>query len=365
VSVGPRAAARVALLALLAVLGRNVAAAEATESAPPIERVELTLVAGAPPCPPPLRDVLAEQLADLTTDLVLVCRDRIDPEEAFRSDGAGGAAIRIAIDLRLGTEARLTLGDTRSDRFVVRRVPLHNGLDELGREQIGQILRFSTLALREGSNLTLSRTEARAAVASWSPPAATVTSQATTDRAPRPPRFAVDLGPIWSLSLLSREVPLVQEVALWATVRGLASHAWGWVEAGYQFPASDHADPIGVEISAASVRLGLAVGQARTRRLSFSGGAGVGLDRVSFTPIGAAASVQPAAADAFWGASARLMLGGEWRPTTHLTIGARLTCDVAAADVHYDLRASDGSARRVLTAFRVAPGLGIAVAWRL
>jgi hypothetical protein len=357
VSIGPRGAARVAFLLLTAAIGRA--------AAQPIDRVEVTLVGGAPPCSPSLRDVVAEQLADLTPDLVWACRERIDPEDAFRSDGAGAGAIRIAIELRAGTEARLTLGDTRSDRFVVRRVPLRSGLDEVGREQIGQIVRFSTLALRSGSNLTLSRTEARAAVASWAAPPARETSPPPADRTPREPRLAVDVGPIWSVSAFSREIPVVQELAIGATVRGTASHLWGWVEAGYRLPASEEAEPVGVELSAASLRLGLTVGQMGTRPLSFGGGAGIGLDRVRFTPIGAAASVQPAAPDAFWSASARLMFGGEWRPTARLSIGARLACDIAASDVHYDLRGSDGSARRVVTAFRIAPGLGIGVAWRL
>jgi len=376
VNAGARRAARVPLLILTTIVrvvgvvavvavDERRAAAE-TETAQPIDRVEVTLIAGAPPCPPPLREVVAEQLADLTPDLVWVCKERIDPEEAFRPDGAGAGAIRIAIDVRAGTEARLTLGDTRSDRFVIRRVPLRNGLDELGREEIAQIVRFATQALRDGSSATLSRTEARAAIASWSPPPeATARSPAAADAVPQPPRFAVDLGPIWSVSFFSREIPVVQDLALRLAVRGLASHLWSWAEAGYRLPASDHAEPIGVEISAASLRLGVGVGQTGTRRLSFSGGAGIGLDRISFTPIGAANSVQPAAPDAFWSAGARLTFDAELRATTRLTIGARLACDVAAADIHYDLRGSDGSARRVLTAFRVTPGLGIMLAWRL
>jgi hypothetical protein len=359
VSIGPRGAVRVALLLLPAAFGRTALSAE------PIDRVEVTLVAGTAPCPPLLRDVVAEQLADVAPDLVWVCRERIDPEEPFRSDGAGAGAIRIAIELRAGAEARLTLGDTRSDRFVVRRVPLRNGLDELGREQIGQIVRFATLALRDDAGQTMSRTEARAAVASWTAPPVAETSPATVPGPPRPPRLAVDVGPIWSVSIFSREIPVVQELAIGGAAGGPASHLWGWIEAGYRLPASDHVEPIGVEISAASLRFGLAGGQVRTRSLSFSGGAGIGIDRVRFAPIGASASVQAAAPDTFWSGGARVMLSSEWRVATRLTIGARLACDIAAADVHYDLRSADGSARRVLTAFRVAPGVGVSVTWRL
>jgi hypothetical protein len=354
------------VLLLLPAAFQRSAGADAPAAAP-IDRVEVTLVAGSPPCPPLLRDVVAGQLADLTPDLVWTCRERIDPEEAFRADGAGAgaSAIRIAIDLRADTEARLTLGDTRSDRFVVRRVPLRSGLDELGREQIGQIVRFATLALRAGSGQTLSRTEARAAVAAWPTPAGPAPPPPSLDRAPPRPPFAVEVGPIWSASLFSREIPVVQELALGAAVRGPASPFRAWIEAGYRPPVSEHAEPIGVQLSAASLRIGAAVGQTGARSVSFAGGAGIGLQRVMFAPIGAAASVQPAAADAFWAATARLMIEGDWRAAARLTISARLVCDVAAADVHYDLRGADGVSHRVLTAFRLAPGFGVAATWRL
>src|SRR5204863_7539414 len=78
VSIGPRGAACLAVLFLPATIGRTAAAAPGSE---PIDRVEVTLVAGSPPCPTLLRDVVAGPLADLTPDLVWVCRERIDPEE--------------------------------------------------------------------------------------------------------------------------------------------------------------------------------------------------------------------------------------------------------------------------------------------
>jgi hypothetical protein len=364
VRIGAREAARVLLFVLPVTAGRTSAAAPADEDHR-IDPVEVTLVAGSLRCPPLLRDVVAEQLADVTPHLFWVCRERIDAEDPFRSDDAGAGAIRIAIDVRAGAEARLTLGDTRSDRFVVRRVPLRNGLDELGREQIGQIVRFATLALRDGSSATLSRNEARAAVATWPAPLKREAAPPAVDRAPPRPELAIDVGPIWSVSMFSPQTSLVQELAIAAVIGRPTSHVWPWIDAGYRLPASDEAQPVGVELSAVSLRAGLAAGQARTRSLSFSGGAGVVLDRVRFAPIGAAASVAPAAPDAFWTVGARVMISGEWRATAHLTVGARLACDIASADVHYDLRSSDGSARRVLTAYRVAPGVGVAVAWRL
>jgi hypothetical protein len=323
------------------------------------------VVAGAAPCPPLLRGVVGEQLADLTRDLVWVCHEHIDAEDTFRSAPGGQAAVRISIDLRAGTEARLALGDARSDRFVIRRVPLRNGLDEVEREQIGQIVRFATLALREGTTETLTRAEARAVVASWQPPPRNEPAPVARAPAARQSAFAVDLGPVWSLRLFSRELPVVQELTLGAAIGRPASHLRGWLEAGYQLPARYHAEPVGVELSAASLRFGFALGHAATRSLSFRGGAGVRIDRVSFAPIDATGSVAPSAANGFWSAGARFLVGGDWRVAARLTLGARIACDIAADDVHYDLVGSDGVARRVLTASRVAPSVGVGVAWSL
>ena len=332
-------------------------------STPRLPRVAVSVMSGVP-CPPSLREVVAGQLADLTSDVVWTRGDRFDPEEVFRSDAGQAGVVRVFVDLRAGREARLTLADARSDRFVVRRVPLANGLDELGREQIGQILRFAMIALRAGDRQTLSRAEARAALADLPPPGGPVNAQLRGEPTPRGPRSTVDIAAIGSLQALAPEIPAVAELALAAGIGRVGSPLSGWVEAGYRLPASYHAEPVGVQLSAASLRLGIAVGRSRARLVSFSAGAGVGVGRVWFAPIGAAASVVPAASDAFWTGTARLWIAIALRVTSSLAIGARLTCDVAAADVHYDLHDASGAPLRVLTERRVAPGFGLGIAWR-
>jgi hypothetical protein len=374
VSVGRPRAARVVLLLLSAAAFERSARADGdlapaqpgrdadVAAAPRLERVAVSVVPGGP-CPSSLHEVVAGQLVDLTSDLVWTCRDRFDPEEMFRSDGPQAGAVRVLVDLRAGGEVRLTLGDARSDRFVVRRVPLANGLDELGREQIGQILRFAMIALRARDTGTLSRTDARAAVADWSAPSRPVNAL-RAEPAPAAPQFTFDVGAIWSLRALAPEIPTAHELALAAAIGRVASSLAGSVEAGYQLPASHLAEPVGVRLSAASLRLGISVGQSRMRLVSFSAGAGLGVERVSFAPVGAAASVAPAAADAFWTGTARLTIAVALRVTPTVVIGARVACDVAAADVHYDLYDATGAAHRVLTERRVAPSLGLGIAWR-
>jgi hypothetical protein len=164
---------------------------------------------------------------------------------------------------------------------------------------------------------------------------------------------------------LSREIPLVQEVALGAAAGPAGSHLSGWLEAAYQLPARYQAEPIGVDLSAAALRIGLAVGPRQARFVSVAIGGGIGVQRTWFTPIGAAASVEPAAADAFWSASARLALATGLHVTSRVTVGARIVCDFVASDVHYDLRDAGGAAHRVLTPYRLVPGVGISLGWRL
>jgi hypothetical protein len=359
VTTGARGARRCSLILVAFVGGSAAAAAEQPG------RAEINIVMGAP-CAPELRDVIADQLADLATAIAWSCRDRFDPEAAFRPAPAGRSGLRAWIDLRVRSEARLTLGDEGSDRFVVRRIPLARGLDELGREEIGQIVRFATLAVRAGESETLTRTEARAAVAEWpaSPPRPR-DDAVRVEAVPRRSPPVVDIGAVWSLQAFSREIPLVHELALGAVVGSDSSPLSAWMEAAYRLPARDPADPVGVEIDAATLRLGLAIGQSGPRFASFGVAAGIGLQRISFTPIAVAPSVDPAAAGTFWSGTARLSVAVALRVTARMTAGARVSGELAAADIHYDLRDASGATHRVMTPFRLEPGLAVGLTWRL
>lgn len=58
--------------------------------------------------------------------------------------------LRIWIALQGGTLARVYFADPAGERFFLRDVPLRNGLDELGREQLAQVVVTSSLAFIEG-----------------------------------------------------------------------------------------------------------------------------------------------------------------------------------------------------------------------
>ena len=121
-------------------------------------------------CPPALHDRIAEQLADIAERVSWSCLASFDAEDPFRAPAGAPVTLQIWVDVTPGLEARLMLRDLRADRFVVRRIPLPRGLDEIGREEIGQIVRAAALAVLAGPAETMNREQARAEISRWPRP---------------------------------------------------------------------------------------------------------------------------------------------------------------------------------------------------
>jgi hypothetical protein len=323
-------------------------------------------------CPPELRERIAEQIADVAADVAWSCLARFDEEAPFRSADQN-VGLQFWIDLTPATEARLMLRDGRSDRFVARRVPLPRGLDEIGREELGQIVRSALLAVRAGPGDTMTRAEARAEVARWpqprpqrptvAPPPAPVAPVTPAARpAGRP--LALRIGAFGSARAFASPLPVVAEVGL-----GLEAGRWGplggWIEGAYQIPEQYDGSPLGVRLSAGTARAGLDV----SGRLDRAGavrarlGAGAGLTRTWFTPQETSAAATPAPPGAFWYATGRVLAGIDARAAAHLVIGLMVFLDVVGTDVHYDLSQADGTTLRVLTPHRLQPGGALRVGW--
>jgi len=345
--------------------------------------VEITVAAG-PDCAPPLRAVMAEQLADLATSVTFSCVGRADEEEPFRATLATAGGVRLWLDASLPAEARLTVRGS-GDRFFVRRVPLAAGLDEVGREEIGQIVRSAVQAVLAGQRETLSRAEARVAVASWparatpvQPPRPPPSETASFDRPSASPssrrgadrdkptgRHGLDLGAAATLRAFSSAIPIVGEVAVVAAVSGPSGGSL-WLEGAYRFPARDLTPPIGLAIRALAFRGGLAVSsRAHGGRIAFRAGVGAGVERTSFSPQPAGGAVELAPGESFLVVTGRALAGTELRAAAHLRVGLIAFCDVQTKDVHYDFRTTDGTAHRVLTPFRLQPGITLSVSGEL
>jgi hypothetical protein len=326
-------------------------------------------------CAAQLQAVIAEQLAGLATAVTWRCAGRPDEDEPFQAAAASAGGVQLWIDVSRAGEARLTVRD-HEDRFVVRRLPLASGLDEVGREEIGQIVRSAVLAVLASPSETLTRAEARAAVSSWpAPPAPTRPEKtAVQDRgrsgAAAPPRSTpaalagsrttLDVGAAAALRAFSGKIPVVGEIGIVASVGG----SWPlslWAEAAYRIPATELEPTVGVEVRALSLRGGLAVSSRRSGRVGFRAGAGGGIERTSFSPKATGGQVDLAPGGSFLVFTGRALVGIELRAAAHLGVGLTAFCDAETTNVHYDLHAPDGTAHSVLTPFRLQPGITLSV----
>ena len=228
---------------------------------------------------------------------------------------------------------------------MVRRIALTNGLDELGREQIGQIVRFAALAVRAGEGETLTRTEARAAVADWpGPPRAPANSAFAARRRRVRRRAPVDIGAIWSLRRSRAEIPAGPRAG--ARRRGRDGPALP-CRAGWRRDTDCRraTRPSRSASSSAPRRCGSGSPSARAERGSYrsasapASGSSESRSRRSARPPRWSRPRRTRS-----GAQrARLALSIALRVTARLTIGARLAGDFVAADVHYDLRDAGGA----------------------
>ena len=372
--------ARLALGLGIMAVGGSVARAAAT--------VEIAIVAPEK-CPADLRERIAQQIAGLTEPVEWSCLPRFDQEDPFQPLAAG-PRLRFWIDLTPETEARLTLRDGRSDRFLVRRVPLPRGLDEIGREELGQIVRSALLAMGAGTEETLTRAQARAEIARWprppapplatapaAPPASARTPPPAAASAPplktapvdgrqstRPPLISLDFaGAFGAARAFAPSIPVVAEIGLGGEIVHPGPFG-GWVEAGYQLPARYAATPLGVELSALAFRAGFRASRRLGSAMEGRLGAGGGLTRMSFAPQGTAAVAAVAPPATFWYGTARILAALERRLSTHVVAGVTAFVDVVGSNVHYDVAQPDGTTRRVLVPYRFQPGLALEIGWR-
>ena len=325
-------------------------------------------------CPPALHERIAEQIAEIADSVSWSCLASFDAEEPFRSPNVDPNTLQIWVDVTPGSEARLTLRDARADRFVVRRIPLPRGLDEIGREEIGQIVRSAALAVLAGPGESMNRAQARAEISRWTRPTPSPRSATTPPESPpasesshdaartHEPGHPLQIGPVVSARAFATSIPVVEEVGV-AAVLGGSNWIGFWIDVGYQVPAKDNASPVGVRLDAVAARAGLLASVTLRPALIARLGAGAGFTRTSFTPLGDSSTITTAPPDAFFSVAGRLFAGVDVRLSRAIVAGAALFCDAVGADVHYDLHEPDGSTRRVLTPFRLQPGIALQVGW--
>jgi hypothetical protein len=338
---------------------------------------------------------LVRELLERDGISVVTSRAETIEAQAILANPGGRASAYIWIDLRRPDEARLYLTSSHGDRIVVRLVPLAEGLDELGKESIGQVVESSALALARGAQIGMPREEAaRALTAATQPEEPTHKKYATATEvdagverasaaAPSVSRgsshAASELGEHTdSRSILapsSYGIEVGYSAA--AVLPGLGiNHGpelglvlkWGrgstririGLSAQYSVPVSADSSEVDVLLDGARARLeaGPEFGIGQHAWIGVFGGVGVDFIRVqpqrTFD-----STLAPAPSDAFANGTARAGLSAGKRILSSVDIALSMFADFPLAYTHFDVQ-QGATTSPTLTPWSVQPGLTVA-----
>lgn len=343
------------------------APARAEDEAEPAAVVALIGAAGANT---ELAAVLSELLERQGVKPEIESEDRFDPD-ALLSQGEHDAHVRVFVVVRGEHEARLYFRGPRGERFLLRKLQLRSGLDEVGRELIAQVVETSTVALLR-SSAGISRDEASASLSEEraevappkvvAPPPPVPVQPAKARPLPAPELFGAiggggalfqwkhDGGPAWGGEL---------EAAL-----GLVFPSrWvvrGWLGGDYLTPQTGGTGAVNVTTSSYAVRAGVEFGRM-FGRFGLLLGLGAGADFDHATAATGASSVKLAGPID----STAPIFRGQIRFDEHLGhfwASPVLFADFPAVHTHYDFVEGPASTR-ALDLWAVRPGVFITVGW--
>ncbi|HEY4157215.1 MAG TPA: hypothetical protein VGM29_03925 [Polyangiaceae bacterium] len=266
---------------------------------------------------------------------------------------------------------RLVFGDDARKLFIVRDIPLPQGLDELGRESVGQIVESSLLALLHGVS-GASRAAAQAALLAYLPkPATTRAKPAPVAGAPEPParaptrRLSQRLGASYQAAWSGGAFGLEQGPGVFSGVELAGVRDTLFVLGAVESCLDQHYGSAEFDLTIQSNRGWLLFGWRRSvgarTSLVASGGPGIDVTRVtskSNTPKATAA------AGAFaWSPWLRTRAGIEWGGSP-VAVELALVADLALYRTHFDVVDDTGTHQVLARPSVLRPGLALSVVWR-
>jgi hypothetical protein len=273
--------------------------------------------------------------------------------------------------------AKLYFRGPTGERFLLRRLALKSGLDELGRELIGQVVETSTVALL-ASDAGVSREEARAGISAEGDDTESPGDDALhLGGAPSPEmgdagvgahdrsRFDLDVDARGFAKWSGHELGFDHGVGAEAALAFRASRRWfvgGRAELETGFGQSIETDALDADVRATSFRIGPEIGMQEGVG-AWSLGLLAGADLTKTTPK---ASADPTLALSGSSSGAVPVVRLEARYV--LTLGLfRMTAgifgDTSLADTHYDVEDASGS-HRVAAPWPVRPGVALTLGLR-
>lgn len=292
---------------------------------------------------------------------------RFDPDALFAEDDST-AKVRVFVRLADPKRARLYFRGPSGERFLLRTIALPNGLDEVGRELVGQVVESSVVTLLRSSS-GLSREEASAEVARETRALETPPPRETTPppkpETPRERAVAFSAALRYAASWFGPDLALAHgpglELAV-VTRRGIRFR--GRVTVEWFFDQTLETPELAADVATRPLRAGVDLGVPLTDAQVFSFGIGAGVDLSRVEPSAARAEgVTPGEPES----SVVPVLRPELRyelSADSLVFGASAFADVSLVRTHYDLL-DQGQPVRLAAPWTVRPGgaLALGIAW--
>jgi hypothetical protein len=316
-----------------------------------------------------LEDLLSELLGRDGVELAFESRERFDPHEVLSPSGAG-SDIRVFIDLTEPNLARLYFRAPDGERFLVRSLALDSSTDDLGREQVGQVVESSTLTLLH-SQAGLSREQAASAIEAARPepakPLPVNTSPAskpprgTSAPAPTPSALHGDVALRYGFESLGDAIALRHGPGIELAVAQSVLGARVTLERGFE--QAIHAPDFAATEQVYSARLlgELGVRVAAHQRAAVAVGGGIDVAHLDPGPplaVDVTASAPKTHVVPIVRAELRYEL--TFAP---VTVAAAGFTDIACAKTHYDV-IEDGNVHRVASLNTLRPGAALVVGIR-
>jgi cell division septation protein DedD len=292
------------------------------------------------------------------------------------------------------TTARLVFADHAHERFLIRDIPLPQGMDDVGRESVEQVIESCFLALLQGE-AAISRAEMQAAMSPYVvssteapqvsvaastkpkvPPVAQPRALQSTEPKPSPapqpaastqsPRILTQrVGIGYGANGTGSDFGVEHGPELLAGLELIRRHDSLFAAGAFDWHFAQHHQSAEFDLSVQSSRLWLLVGWRKPLKdpTSFVAvvGPGVCLTRVTTTSllVGMATS-KPG--NSYVISCARVQSGLEWG-TAPLVVQLLLTADLSFYDTHFQIT-RDGAKEELAHEWFLRPGVTLGALWR-
>lgn len=333
-------------------------------------RIDVTLV-GAAGQGEEMDALLRSWLAAAPADVAVHRRAKLSAEDVLGAASEPGT-LQIWMVLASQRRARLYFSDSSDQRYLVRDVPLRDGLDELGRELVAQVLISSIQSFGERA-LSSSPSEVKDTFLP-EPPAPLPPPPAQPRPSSSPSVAAMKqagaetthygFGLAYSAVARGGE-GLGHGPGLYLGLLAPVSDVEGTLtlRLGYRFPIEQRSERIALSTRAIGTHLAAGLQSQLSNHVSLRGEVGLGVEYLSFTPRslvseeietrGKGHDLRPFAL----GAGRFAWALSNWE------LAALLTVNLPLVRTHYDL-VRGGEQQVELSPWRLQPGLGMELGWR-